>query len=256
MNENAASNSVYRAANILIALSNGFDTVNSIANSTDLSMSTVHRLLKNLEQSHLVVGDSIKHRYYLGPLISKLASNTVTAHRLLIAYANEEMVRLSEVSEETVILNIAVGTQAIMLQEIQSKHILRVAFDTKYIGSLVPTGATPKVLLSQYDDEGVRAVIRNASQSGISSISMNETQLLAELKSIREQGYCIHYGERIEGAIAISAPIMNYIFPVCLSVVGYGNRALPKVSQIVEELKKSVSIVSKRLGGYFHDNVE
>jgi len=249
-----AFNSVYRATNILSCLSKGYDTVNDIASQCNLSMSTVHRLLKTLEQSKLVVCDAIKHRYYIGPLIGQLASNPLTTHKLLITFANDEMKRLAEVSEETVTLNIAVGFQGILIHEIQSKHVLRVAFGTNITGMMFPVHATPKVLLSQLSDTELEIVLKNLERYDFpDSFIANKEQLMYELRLIRQQGYIIHSGERTEGALALSAPVTNYIFPACISIVGYGNRALPKVSYLIEELKKSANIVSEHLRDYFNE---
>ena len=247
-----AFNSINRATDILICLSKGLDTVNSIAQKCGLNVSTTHRLLKTLEQSDLATNDSIKHRYYLGPLVSQLASDPITAHKILINCANDEMVRLAEVSEETITLNIAIGTQGILLHEIQSKHVLRVAFNTKIVGLLTPGGATPKALLSLLKDDELEAIIKLMNQYTIpNAFPINKEQLMSELRLIRQQGYVIHYGEKVEGALALSAPINNYLFPTCLTIVGYGNRASPKILLLVEELKKSVNLISEYLVPHF-----
>ncbi len=243
-----AFNSVNRATKILVSLSKGLDMVNEIAEQCGLNISTTHRLLKTMEQSDLVVSNPIKHRYYLGPLISQLTLNPVTGHKLLVDYAIEEMTHLAEISEETITLSIAVGTQGILLHEIQSKHVLRVAFDSRVVGLLTPGGATPKVLLSQFSDTEVEAILKHVSRfNTVDTHPIDKDQLMTELGLIRQQGYIIHCGEKIEGALAISSPIKNYQFPACLSIVGYGNRALSKVTILVEELKKSADIVSSRL---------
>jgi DNA-binding IclR family transcriptional regulator len=248
-------NSVNRAINILICLSKGLDTVNGIAQQCDLKLPTTHRLLKTLERSNMVVYDSIKHRYYLGPLVNQLASDPVSAHKVLIACANDEMERLAEVSEETITLNVAIGDQGILLHEIQSTHVLRVAFNTNIVGMLTPSGATPKVLLSQYKDEDVEAILKRLNHYALSdSQHLSKEQFISELRLIRQQGYVIHYGEKTEGALAVSAPIHNYLFPTCISIVGYGNRATAKISILVEEIKKSASRISEQLQEYLKNN--
>ena len=95
---------VSRAASVLVCLSNGFNKLTDIANQCNIGKSTAHRVLKTLEKPGFVVYNSIKHRYYLGPLISQLNSNPDTSHAFLIDYAREEMEHLAEVSQETVSL--------------------------------------------------------------------------------------------------------------------------------------------------------
>src|SRR4030042_634107 len=123
--------SIAHAVEILICLSNDIHKVSEIARQCDFSKSTVHRVLKLLEQPQLVVQDTINRRYYLGPLITTLASNAITTHKRLITYAEFEMKRLSSITEETVTLDIMVGMQYLPLHEIPSPHNLRVPQESK-----------------------------------------------------------------------------------------------------------------------------
>ena len=94
-------NSIHRAASILDCLINNKNTVTDIANYCKLSKSTVHRLLKALEESDFVLQDPVKRRYYLGYLFTRLASNLQITHDRLITCAIEEMKYLSDIAEET-----------------------------------------------------------------------------------------------------------------------------------------------------------
>jgi DNA-binding IclR family transcriptional regulator len=66
-------NSITKGADILRNLSEGIDRISDLSKNLQLSKSTAHRLLKTLEISELVMQDPITRRYYLGPLILKLA---------------------------------------------------------------------------------------------------------------------------------------------------------------------------------------
>src|SRR4030042_5343266 len=83
-----ATGSIAHAVEILICLSNDIHKVSDIARQCDFSKSTVHRVLKLLEQTQLVVQDTINRRYYLGPLVRQLASNAIITPKRLIAYAD------------------------------------------------------------------------------------------------------------------------------------------------------------------------
>ena len=103
------SGSIAHAASMLNCISKDTHSLTDIARQCDFSKSTVHRVLKRLEQSQLVVQDTINRRYYISLLISKLASNAITTHKRLVTYAEAEMQRLASISEETVALDIMSG---------------------------------------------------------------------------------------------------------------------------------------------------
>ena len=89
-------NSITKGADILRNLSDGIDRVSDLSNSLHLRKSTAHRLLKTLEISELVMQDPITRRYFLGPLIPKLASRPIIAHQNLIICAFGEMKHLRD----------------------------------------------------------------------------------------------------------------------------------------------------------------
>jgi DNA-binding IclR family transcriptional regulator len=251
-NDRIMFNSIFRAVRILTCLSEGISNLTDIASHCQLSNSTVHRLLKTLEKTHLVMYTPFDHRYHLGPLVCQLSSNPRTAHEILITCAADEMKRLADISEETVSLDIVMGIESILLYQIQSKHKLKITDDVKSTTKLIPVGSTCKVLLSQFNDEELRLIIKNITwQSLVGNTGVNKDILVAELKRIKEQGYAISHGERITGALGISTPIKNYTQPAALSITGYDSRLLPKISGLIEELKTSTSRVSNSIAEFF-----
>ena len=104
--------------------------------------------------------DTITHRYYLGPLITRIASDPQTNHHYLINCSMEEITHLWDFSGETVELNIMVGLQYVRLYEIQSKYELKVVAGPDPVGPIY-VGATAKVLLSQLDDNELRTALKN-----------------------------------------------------------------------------------------------
>src|SRR5512139_168468 len=86
-----AAGSIPRAAKILNCLSNNINTITDIAGSCKLAKSTVHRVLKLLEESHLVIEDPLDRYYFLGPLITTLTANPLRTHEFLIRCARPEM---------------------------------------------------------------------------------------------------------------------------------------------------------------------
>ena len=242
--EKKASGSIAHAAAVLTCLSNGIHTVTDISRQCELGKSTVHRVLKLLEHSMLVVQDIVTRRYYLGPLVTRLASNPVTTHEYLIMCAIEEMKRLRQLSEETVAMDIMIGTQCFPLYEVPSQHDLRVTQESRASGP-VNAGASGKVLLSLLNEKQLRTAIDNMEIAKATDRTItNRDLLLAQVRETRQQGYSISFGERIDGAICISVPIKNYGIPVVLSIVGPESRLRPKVKEAIPQMTVSAKRIT------------
>jgi DNA-binding IclR family transcriptional regulator len=235
------TNSIRRIAIILASICNGINTLADISEQSRLSRSTVHRLLKGLEKSYLVIYDPVNRRYYLGSLFRHLIAKPQTTHEYLIACAAREMERLAAVTEETVVLAVKIGLNHAALHSISSIHELRIVPPTKMVGPL-HAGAGGKVLLSQLSDAELKDTLKNI-QVGSEDLP-NIDQLLAQVREIRRKGYSVTVGERVFGATLIAAPVRGYQMPAALSVVGPDARMQPKLSGFVDKLLVSAGRIS------------
>jgi DNA-binding IclR family transcriptional regulator len=243
--------SIAHATDILICIGNDFHALTDIARECKLGKSTVHRVLKLLEQSKFVVQDTINRRYYLGPLLTRLTSNPVTTHEYLIMYASEEMRRLSMVTEETVTLDIMIGTQAFSLHEVPSLHELKVSQDDMTPGPLV-AGASFKALFSMFNDKQLEAALESINIEHPTERTVTDKVVLkTQIKETRKQGYALSHGEWITGVICISVPVFNYNLPLSLSVVGPESRLRQHEKDVIDELKKSSSRISDSVKHFF-----
>jgi DNA-binding IclR family transcriptional regulator len=245
--EDLAVSSISRAANILVCLSHGLNTVTDISLQCKLSKSTVHRLLNMLKECRFTMYDALNHRYFLGPLITQLASNTGAAHQTLIICAASEMHSLSNITEETITLTSMVGLEFVRLGSVLSKHSLKVEEpeDDSNLKPFLPSGSLQKVLLSQLNDRDLKIALKsftswNAKHQG----SLDMGRLLYQIDRIKELGYYVSYGERIPGCIGISAPVRNYMCPVTLSIMGPDTRIRPNLPQLTEHLLRSAGCIS------------
>jgi DNA-binding IclR family transcriptional regulator len=248
-----AVRSVYRAMDILTCLSSGTDTLTEITDCTNLNKPTVYRLLKTLEEVRMVTQDPITHHYYLGPLIQKIASNPGTNHHYLITCAMPELRQLWEATGETVELNIMIGLQYARIYEIPSRYELKVIAGPDPVGPIF-VGATAKVLLSQLDNPELKAALKNIKISHVTEHSVTDrAELMAQAQEIRNQGYAISLGERIDGALCISVPVKNYFWPVALSIVGPEMRFSPRAEKTLKDLLLSAEQVTKNIAEFFQE---
>jgi IclR family acetate operon transcriptional repressor len=190
-----------------------------------------------MKELRWVVQDRTNHKYYLGPVAGELIANQDHAHRYLLAQALQEMGRLSSLSEETINLSVLVQLRSVLLHAIPSKQALTITEMDSGYGMLLAVGATAKVLLSQLDEAEIKEVLRKVDLTeATGKIITDRDQLLAQLRGIKTKGYGISCGERIPGAICISAAIKNYSCPAALSVLGPEGRLRPRLEEIKEEL--------------------
>jgi DNA-binding IclR family transcriptional regulator len=156
------------------------------------------------------------------------------------------MARLAKIFNETIDLDVFIGHQEVMVHRIVSTSELRV------IGSggekkVQYTGATSKILLSQLDDEELKALIGYSKITAETENTITDKEILIEqIRQARRQGYCVSIGERLMGAMSIAVPIKNYIYPAALTVLGPENRIKPKMEYLVKELKLSTDLISNK----------
>ncbi len=247
-NDSNSVTSIDRAATILICLSEGANSITELSNNSNLGKSTVHRILNTLAKSRFVTYDSVNHRYYLGPLVTRLSANLQTAHQYLLMRAMTEMKHLSDVTKETISLSLLIGTDISVLYSIPGKYglkVLEIEGEAGERGSVIPFGSSAKVLLSQLNNKTLQRtldVIRISNPDFDELVDVD--QLYVKLKQIRKDGYSLSRGERILGALSVSAPVKNYTCPVSLNVLGPEIRVSPNIQQLYKELTGSATRLS------------
>jgi DNA-binding IclR family transcriptional regulator len=240
--------SLTRVVNILLCLSNGYNTSTDIAKYCNYTISTVHRLLNVMKRLNLAVRDPYTHKYYLGTLLAQISSNQTAAHRYLVIHSLQEMKRLSNLTEETINLAIMVQFRYVLLHDIQTKLELRIVEHPVVSGMLFAFGASGKVLLSQVADNEITEVMSKVELPRVTDKSVTDRDtLIAQVKQAREQGYALSYGEKILGAMCISVPIESYEYPAALSILAPEMRIKPRTQEIINELKRSANRISRNM---------
>jgi IclR family KDG regulon transcriptional repressor len=247
----AVYKSIYRTANILKCVSNGVNSVTEIADLCNLDKSTVYRLLKTLSESGLILQDPSSRQYFIGPLITEIASNPDVTHENLVSCSINEMKRLSNLTGESIGLHILIGIRCMVLYEIPSTYDFAISAKKKFVDH-IHAGASTKVLLSQLNNKELKIATANMVLEPLTEVTVtDEEQLLAQLKQIRRQAYGISYGERITGAINIAVPISHYALPASLSILGPESRVRLKTAEFLSELIASGKQVEQKLEQVF-----
>lgn len=189
------------------ALPNG-GGVREMASALRLAPSTVHRMLRMLEEEKLVRADRATGQYHLGYEFLRLAWRA-TARFPITSVALPLMRELVEACNETAILGLYDPVQREMMfaATVQSQHPLRYQVE---LNRWMPVyaGATGLAIMA-FLPEGERREI--AASTGLAPLTPNTVTdpaaLERQMEQIRRQGYACTMGQRIPGAVGLGAPI-------------------------------------------------
>lgn len=239
--------SITRAVCVLNCLDEGLNTITDIAAVCNLSKSTVHRLLRALEESALVIQEPRDHRYYLGPLITKLVTNPLISHTDLITCSLLEMQHLVDVLGETVDICVMPALSAVIIHEIPSTFDLRVTEENWKMGFRY-AGAAIKALLSQLTDNQLRIANKYITLTQLTPLTITgRDAFLKDIRMVRRQGYSLSYGEKIPGAFGIAAPLHHYVYPAALGIIGPEERIRPRLDEFISRIKECADRISENI---------
>lgn len=252
--EHVPTQTIARAVDILMILSSGMSGVTAVSKKLGLSKATIHRLLKSLELTGLVMREPENRQYCLGPLVVKLAADYLNVHQNLCIISSKEMKHLWNLSGETVSLFIQAGKEGMYIDEYESPQLLRYKPGK---GTTTPlyVGSSGRVILSELTDEKLKMILNNIKLEPLGPKTIIEKEaLIKEIEKTRKQGYAISFEEKTPGGVGISVPIKNYVCPVALSIIGPDARLMPKMVGLIEEMKASADRISKKLLTSYRNN--
>lgn len=235
-----------RALDILFVLAeaSGTMTVGEIAEKVAIPESTAYRLLQTLEQNGIVERKS-KGNIGLGLRIFDLArSLSQQMNRDLLTLALPVMEELTKTTNETSVLFIRSGINAICVQNVKSGGLIQFSIDN---GRILPLymGASGKAILAYESDKLIGQVLEKLSGETA------RRELLEELASIREKGCCVTHGEVDPDVFAAAAPILDSEGRIMasLSVAGpYYRFKEENASRIIEAVVQSAEHISRTIG--------
>lgn len=207
-------------------------SVAEVADAVDLPRSSVHRVLKALEEEHLVAAVSDERGFRLGPALMRLASS---ANSWIVEAVHPSLVELSRLIDETVDLAVLSGCEVYFIDQVLSEHRLQAVSET---GLSFPafTTANGKALLAEFDDDRVRALVADSP----TPLEGDIAPLLEELAVVRETGVAFDREEHHAGISAVGTALPNpYGISVALSVPAPAGRFNERETEIVEQLLKS-----------------
>jgi DNA-binding IclR family transcriptional regulator len=246
-NPSPGTQAVVRAISILKAMArpgHGYG-ITELAVALDLNKAAVFRLLGALEAEGMVVRDATGNGYRLGPELITLGASALGSTALSVA-AHDEMVGLVQLTGETATLEVLIGSEALIIGEVQGRFLLGSAPELGMRSPLHAT-STGKVLLAL--TQPAPPLVQLTKRTSKTVVSRKELE--REMEQIRKQGYAIASEELEVGFTALAAPVRNHFGNVvaALSINGPSARLRPQVVRsLVGPLCSAADRVSLRLG--------
>jgi IclR family acetate operon transcriptional repressor len=245
--------SLTRGLSILEALARaeGGLTLTDVAQRVDLAPSTTHRLLATLDRMGYVYQAGELGRWYVG-LQAFAVGSTFLASRDFVAQSHPHMRRLMEQSGETANLAILDGTEAVFIDQVQCREMMRTIVK---LGSRVPLHASGvgKALFAALPDEQVEAILKVKGLPRITEHTITSSETMwAALRVIRQRGWSFDDEEHALGTRCVAAPVYDeHAEPLgAISLAGPSTR-LPdeRIRQLGPVVAHTAEELTRRLGG-------
>lgn len=221
-----------------------------ISKNMKLSRSKVHRLLATLRELDYVE-ERHDGRYFLTFKIFEMG-NTVPFKKRLIDTARPSMLRLAQLTGETVNSGVLFEDKVLYIDKVEAVTHLKL---DRSIGSNDPLHNTSlgKVLLAFLEPEEMHSILARLELFPTTPNTITDPErLLSELAEIREQGYALDRQELSMDIRCVAAPVVAYDGKICLAVSVSGPAvrfSLETAEKIVPDLKATVREISRMIAG-------
>jgi IclR family transcriptional regulator, KDG regulon repressor len=182
--------------------------VREIARLVDLSSSATGRLLAAMKESGILSQDPHTRAYSMGARVLTWAG----VYNATLDVRNRSLPAIQELhhaTRETISLYVLEGDERLCIERLESPQTVRIV---TRVGKRLPlyAGSAGKVMLAYLPARRQEAYIESVSLDPLTPKTITDPDTLRqELARIREQGCAISYGEWIEDAAGVAAPILN-----------------------------------------------
>ncbi len=244
--------SLIRSLELLESLSgkNQSFTIAELAEAMDLPPSTIHRILQTFCEKKYVVRDERSHTYRLGPALIPLGKAAARGIRLQDA-AQPVLTELTAKTEEDSYLVIPVGEKGLVVQKVDGPSHLKVIEEFGY-ELYLHCGAIRKVLLAYQAPEFIAGYFKTVIANDRAFPRTTPEELEADLTKIRSQGYAVTYGEYVNEAVGIGAPVFDSEGKLSCSIgiIAPGSRVPDekRLDELCSQVRRSAADLSFDLG--------
>ncbi len=248
--------STYRTINRFSDILNAFEetenalTLSEISRKIHLPKSTTFRFLEAMTAAGLLTFREDQHGYVPGSQLirwGRIAQERLDLRNLALPL----MRKLTESTGEMTVLSIRDGNWGMWIDQIESKHPIRLA-NRSGNRLMLHAGASSKVLLAFLPEDQMMKIVNDIDLIPLSTNTItNKNELIKELEQIRLQGYATSIEETDTGAMGIAAPVYDFTLNV---VAGLGIAAplsrisIDQFSDYAEQVMNTCDELSVLLG--------
>ena len=224
-------------------------TLEEITQSVGLAKTTVHRLLYSMKKIGYVDQNEQSGKYMLAPKFFELG-RAVLPYQRVATLARPLLENLRIRCGESVhvgVLDKGLVTYIAVLESQNPYRCAAIIGEVNYAHST----AVGKCLLADLSEGQVEEVIREHGLPKLAQNTLtNGTQLLEELRRVREEGVATNIQENIDGVICVAAPIRDQAGQTvaALSVSGPAIRMEVILDGARQEVKRVGARISAMLG--------
>jgi DNA-binding IclR family transcriptional regulator len=223
--------------------------LSEVARVAGLNKTTAFRLLSALEGEGLVQRSPEGEAYRLGPELAALGLRAVRATDLLLA-ARPELPALAEATQETASLEVLVGREVVILDEVRGRRVLAAVPE---VGAHSPAHATStgKAQIAFQPEEQWEEFLAPPLPRLTAKTLCDPGELRKELRRVRARGYATTIEELERGYVGVGVPVrgVDGSAVATLSIGGPSTRlTAARVSEIAQLLSAAALRASRRLG--------
>jgi IclR family transcriptional regulator, KDG regulon repressor len=224
--------------------------VREIARMVNLSSSATGRLLAALKEMGILSQNPETRAYSMGARVLTWAG----VYTSTLDVRNRAMVAIEELHQstrETISLYVREGTERVCVERLESSQSVRIV---ARLGKRLPlyAGAAGKVLLAYLSPQQQEDFFRSTPLVALTVRTVvDHDQLRSELQRVRERGCAVSFGEWIDDAAGVAAPVMNQAGEAiaALTISGPIQRFNKEnVAIYCQEVKRFAARISKGLG--------
>lgn len=135
-------------------------------------------------------------------------TSALSERNLLIPRAVPLMEKVFQALRETVHLNVADGLERVCVHVLESPQQLKAVMP---VGQRSPLycGGSSKAILAFSGEETVERVFARPFRKFTRNTITGKKAMREEIRRIRERGYAVSHGERVEGVTSVSVPVFH-----------------------------------------------
>ncbi|NYF23304.1 IclR family transcriptional regulator [Sporosarcina sp. JAI121] len=219
-------------------------SISDLSKKCELPLSTMHRLLKSMIKQGMVEQDERTKCYRLGTIWLEYGLQVYDS----MDYVNKirpELERLSREVDESVYLSRPAGSEAIIMERIDSENNTIRIYDQLGLRIPMHIGAANKAMLANMSSSKSDAILQK-----LLPVEQLEP-IKITLKQIKKQGYATSHGERTEGTSSVAVAVVDGIGEVVGAIsIGVVSFSLTdnRLDFLIEKAIETGKRVSDKLG--------